>query len=84
MYIVDLASGMRHAGRFGYPPTFIEGIITRVRIGLQDTAVVRQMSLRVDTFAVGRVGEPHRCRHGRARVAIVTNIDPQPPGTGLP
>lgn len=53
MYIVDLASGMRHAGSFGYSPTFIEGVITRVRIGLQDTAVVRQMSLWVDTFAVG-------------------------------
>lgn len=53
MYIVDLASGMCHAGRFGYSPTFIDGVITRVRIGLQDTAVARQMSLWVDTFAVG-------------------------------
>lgn len=50
MYIVYLASGMRHAGHFGYLPTFREGVITRVRIGLQDTAVGRQMSLRVDTF----------------------------------
>lgn len=55
MYIVDLASGMRHAGRFDYPPALAKSVVTRVGISLQDTAIVRQMLLWMDTFEVGRV-----------------------------
>ena len=64
MYIVDLAPGMRHVGRFGYAPTFLKCVVTRVCISLQGTAVVHQMLLWMDTFAVRRVEEPHRRRHG--------------------
>ncbi len=72
--IEDLTSGMCHFHKES----------CRVCIGLQDTAVVRQMLLWMDTFAVGRAGEPHRSRQSRTGVAIVKNIDPQPPVLVLP
>lgn len=61
MHIVDLAAGMSPAGSFRYLSIAVQFVEPGVRIRLQNTAEAGEMALRVDTFSVRVVSEPH-CR----------------------
>lgn len=68
---------VRPAGRFLYMTLTIQLVEPDVRIRLQHPAELRQMHLRVNTFAVRRVREPHHRAHHRARVAVIAHVRPQ-------
>jgi hypothetical protein len=61
VHIVDLAAGMSPAGSFRYLSIAVQFVEPGVRIRLQNTAEASKMALRVDTFSVRAVSEPH-CR----------------------
>lgn len=80
---MDLAAGVSPAGSFRYPTIAVQLVEPGVRIHLQNTVEARKMTLRVDSFSVRAVGEPHgRCQPGPG-VAVITNVRPQPPGLRL-
>ena len=83
MQIVELAARMCLACRFLYGAIDVKCIETGIRIGLQHALDGCLVSLRMDAFAVWRVGKPDRCWRGVAASAIVTHVGPQPCCFGL-
>ncbi len=64
MQFIELSPSMCPAGCFGYPPGFVNRLVSAIGIGLQRAAERFEMLLRMDALAVGRIGEPNgRRRH---------------------
>src|SRR5690606_10799988 len=59
--IVELASNMGPASGFLDPTTVVKGIESGIPIGLNNALEVFKVTLRMFTFAIRRVSEPH-CR----------------------
>jgi hypothetical protein len=58
MKLVELSSRVRPTGRFGNAPRFVYRLIAAVGVGLQRAGKGLQMLLRMNAFAVRRVGKP--------------------------
>ncbi|KVZ39170.1 hypothetical protein WL16_32205 [Burkholderia ubonensis] len=83
MQVVQFATGVGHAGRFLDSPALVKLGVAGKGIRLQHALEVRQVTLRVFTAAIRRIGKPDCGRFGRARGPIVAHVDPETPGLGL-
>lgn len=83
MDVMDFTPGMGPASCFLYVSCAVQLVEPGVRICLQHAAEVGKVSLWMETFSVGAVGEPDCRRQRRTRVAVIAHVGPQTSGFRL-
>jgi hypothetical protein len=81
--VEKLAPDVSHTWSFLNRTAFVKLVKASKRVDLQDALELGQMTLRMFTLAVGRVGEPHSWRGLVACRAVVANIGPEAASLGL-
>ena len=80
MDIMDFTPGMGPASGFLCAVQLVE---PGVRICLQHAVEAGKVSLWMETFSVGAIGEPDCRRQRRTRVAVIAHVGPQTPSFRL-
>lgn len=81
MHIVDFSPGMGQTHGFRYSDGFEQRPVTTVSIGLKHFAVTGLEILWMDTFPVCTRTRPPG--HLRIGITVITDVDPQPGGSGF-
>src|ERR1700733_14586149 len=85
MEVKELAPGVCPARRFGERlfRALIQGVKSRIGIGLQDAAKVLEMRARMLALAIGRIAKENRRGIRASSGSIIPHIAPEPSRLGL-